>query len=363
MGETVKETKIGFFKKLKLAIFNLEEYGIFLGERFRRTLGFLAILILILSLCTSFAENYSLASTVNNYINNEMPGFTYNDGVLISEEVVEAYDEKFNFRFFVNTNDNVSEDTIKGYEKQIGVEDMSVLLLKDKAVLYGYALKEDADLMTTDVSNKDLYELTKQEMTFKDMQTMLTGEGFSNKEEFAQIIQETIIPNLFATTILPVAGVKFIFNFIQMFGDVCVVAIVGYVAALFLGVRFKMTPMLSLATYSMTLSFVLKGIYECANIVTGINVEYFDVVYLVIGYIYIVAAIFMVKYDLIKQREELEKIMEVQKEVQKELQNEKDNEVDNNDKNDEADEVNEDSDSETKEDKPEEEKEPDGSEI
>ena len=61
----------------------------------------------------------------------------------------------------------------------------------------------------------------------------------------------------------------------------------------------------------MTLSFVLNGIYTVASIATGLYIEYFEVVYLVIGYIYVIAAVFMIKYDLIKQHEELQKVLEV----------------------------------------------------
>ena len=44
--------------------------------------------------------------------------------------------------------------------------------------------------------------------------------------------------------------------------------------------------------------------------------------YLLIAYVYIIAAILMIKYDLIKQNQELQKIIEVQKQVKKEIEEE-----------------------------------------
>ena len=355
-----KEKKLGFFRRLKLAIFNLEEYGIFLGEKFSKAFKFLLVLTLIFALSGSFAENYSLSNTVNAYIADEMPDFTYGDGILKASKNVDAYDHNYNFRLLVNTDDTVSEETMNNYKKTIGLNDLSILLLKDKAIMFGYTLKEDVDMMTADLNNKDLYELTMQETLYTDMQGLYPGVSFSNREEFAEIVQNEIIPTVITTTFLPIAGFRFVSDFIQMFGDVCVVAIIGYIAALFLGVRFKMSPMISLSVYSMTLSFVLKGIYTFVNITTGIYIEYFEVVYLVIGYIYIIAAVFMIKYDLIKQQEELQKVIDAQEVIKKELEDaEKEKAQEEDVKEDEEK-------SETEEQKPEEEpeeKEPDGSEI
>ena len=361
MEQLKKEKKIGFFKRLKLAIFNLEDYGIFLGEKFSKAFKFLLVLVLIFALAGSFAENYTLSNTVNKYIADEMPDFTYNDGVLKASEHVNAYDHDYHFRLLVNTDDNVTEETIKSYEKEVGLNDLSVLLLKDKAILLGYALKEDASVFSENINDKDLYELTMQEMSYKDMQGLYPGVAFKDKEEFANVVRNEIAPSVVTTAFLPVAAFRFVTDFVRMFGDVCVVAIIGYIAALFLGVRFKMVPMLSLSIYSMTLSFVLNGIYTVASIATGLYIEYFEVVYLVIGYIYVIAAVFMIKYDLIKQHEELQKVLEVQKEVKKEMEEaEAKKEAEENADDSENSQSEEEK---AEEESKEEEKEPDGSEI
>ena len=83
--------------------------------------------------------------------------------------------------------------------------------------------------------------------------------------------------------------------------------------------------------------------------------------YLLISYVYIVAAIMMIKTDLIKQREELIKIEEVRKEVCEELEeeNNRDKEKDKKEEKDNKEEENKG----VEERKPEINPEPDGSEI
>ena len=88
--------------------------------------------------------------------------------------------------------------------------------------------------------------------------------------------------------------------------------------------------------------------------------QYFEIIYLLIAYVYIIAAIFMIKYDLIKHTEELKKIIEVQKQVQKELEQEKLEDIKNEEV---AEEKNEEKTNENEEEKPEENRDPDGSEI
>ena len=102
------------------------------------------------------------------------------------------------------------------------------------------------------------------------------------------------------------------FNIIYILSDVCLVAIFGWIAAKICGVNFKMNPMIALSIYSLSLSIVLQCIYKVALLTTGFYIEYFQTLYLLIAYVYIIAAIFMIKYDLIKQTEELQKIIDQQ---------------------------------------------------
>lgn len=347
------QKKIGFFKRIKIAIFKLEDYGMFLGERTSVALNFFLILILLISLIISIVSSYNfykMSNTAYSYIQNELPNFKYENNILKFEKNLEAYDYDYKFRLYINTDDNVSEDILKTYKENMYSDDLGLILLKDKAIY---------------IFDGDVIEQTYQEL-FSDQYLGQLGINFTNKQELVNSIQNigfgTVINVYFVANFISI----FINNVITNLGYLFVVAIFGYIAARFCGVRFKMSPMISLSVYSLTLSIILSGIYLVIYMLTGFIIKYFDVMYLLIAYVYIIAAILMIKYDLIKQSEELQKIIEVQKQVKKELNDENDKDLEKPElKEKNPEEKNKEDDKETKEEEPvvEENREPDGSEI
>ncbi len=347
------QKKIGFFKRIKIAIFKLEDYGMFLGERTSVALNFFLILILLISLIISIVSSYNfykMSNTAYSYIQNELPNFKYENNILKFEKNLEAYDYDYKFRLYINTDDNVSEDILKTYKENMYSDDLGLVLLKDKAIY---------------IFDGNVIEQTYQEL-FSDQYLGQLGINFTNKQELVNSIQNigfgTVINVYFVANFISI----FINNVITNLGYLFVVAIFGYIAARFCGVRFKMSPMISLSVYSLTLSIILSGIYLVIYMLTGFIIKYFDVMYLLIAYVYIIAAILMIKYDLIKQSEELQKIIEVQKQVKKELNDENDKDSEKPElKEKNPEEKNKEDDKETKEEEPvvEENREPDGSEI
>lgn len=347
------QKKIGFFKRIKIAIFKLEDYGMFLGERTSVALNFFLILILLISLIISIVSSYNfykMSNTAYSYIQNELPNFKYENNILKFEKNLEAYDYDYKFRLYINTDDNVSEDILKTYKENMYSDDLGLVLLKDKAIY---------------IFDGNVIEQTYQEL-FSDQYLGQLGINFTNKQELVNSIQNigfgTIINVYFVANFISI----FINNVITNLGYLFVVAIFGYIAARFCGVRFKMSPMISLSVYSLTLSIILSGIYLVIYMLTGFIIKYFDVMYLLIAYVYIIAAILMIKYDLIKQSEELQKIIEVQKQVKKELNDENDKDSEKPElKEKNPEEKNKEDDKGTKEEEPvvEENREPDGSEI
>lgn len=347
------QKKIGFFKRIKIAIFKLEDYGMFLGERTSVALNFFLILILLISLIISIVSSYNfykMSNTAYSYIQNELPNFKYENNFLKFEKNLEAYDYDYKFRLYINTDDNVSEDILKTYKENMYSDDLGLVLLKDKAIY---------------IFDGNVIEQTYQEL-FSDQYLGQLGINFTNKQELVNSIQNigfgTVINVYFVANFISI----FINNVITNLGYLFVVAIFGYIAARFCGVRFKMSPMISLSVYSLTLSIILSGIYLVIYMLTGFIIKYFDVMYLLIAYVYIIAAILMIKYDLIKQSEELQKIIEVQKQVKKELNDENDKDSEKPElKEKNPEEKNKEDDKGTKEEEPvvEENREPDGSEI
>ena len=190
----------------------------------------------------------------------------------------------------------------------------------------------------------------------------------SNKADLVSKIN-SISPNTIGVIYFISSSILlYIVNVLTVLSDICLVAVFGWVASRICGVAFKMTPMIALAIYSLSLSIVLKIIYYCVLSLTGFVVQYFDIIYLLIAYVYMIAAIFMVKYDLIKQTQELQKIIEVQKKVHEESEendntDEKDKEKDKNNDDKNNNEKKDDGKSDENEPGIENNNEPDGSEI
>ena len=73
-----------------------------------------------------------------------------------------------------------------------------------------------------------------------------------------------------------------------------------------------------MALHALTLPTILNLIYIIVNLYTGFNIEYFQVMYSAISYVYIITGILMIKADFIKKQLELNKILEEQQKIREE---------------------------------------------
>lgn len=338
MEGDIENQKIGFFGRIKLAIFKLEDYGMFLGERLSVAIKYFFLLLLLVTVITAIASTYDysrMIDKVNNYVQNELPDFSYENGKLNFSEKVDAYDNDYEFTLIAYTQEEISEDVIKEYKNRTT---FGVILLQNKAIL---------------ISNG-----TEIEKEYSELQENL-GITVANKSDIINQLTpnniNTVIGTCFATEVI----ISYLINITEVFFDICVLTIFGWIASRFCGVSLKWIPVIQLAIYSITLSVILKCIYSVSYVFTSFYIEYFDVIYLLISYVYMIAAIFMVKYDLIKHNEELQKILEVQLQVRQEVEDENKEEDKENKKEDEEKKDNDSS----EEPEIENNREPDGSEI
>lgn len=342
-----KETKLGFFSRLKKAIFELEDYGFFLGEKLTVAFKYFFILIFIISVIFSLSVTYKsfeIVKTAHNYINNELPDFEYKDGSLHFDNVVDAYDHNYKFTLLADTTDKLSEEKIKEYKNKVYKQgNYGAILLKTKVIL-----------ITTDFEDSIHYVEYFKNINKNDVEDF----KLENKQDLINLTDKIGISDILIVLFIGLTLGVYVTNIFMILSDVCLVAIFGWFAARICGVKFKMNPMIAMSIYALTLSIVLDLILDVVYIMTGFVVPYFNIIYLLIAYVYIIAAIFMIKYDLIKHTEELKKIIEVQGQVQKDLAEEK-NETEEKDNS----EPKEKNDEKKEEERPEENKDPDGSEI
>ena len=108
--------------------------------------------------------------------------------------------------------------------------------------------------------------------------------------------------------------------------DAILLAILGYMTAILLRLRLKFSAMCHMAVHSLTLPILLNLGYMILQTFTGFQIKYFEAMYVGVAYIYIIAAILMIKSDVMKKQQELAKIIEEQEKVKEEMERQKEEE-------------------------------------
>ena len=301
-----KTKKIGFFKRFKMAIFELENYIDFLNEKLSKSLIFSLKLVILLSFIMAISNAiyvYAKYNSPDNYLSEVIPEFTYENSEL-----------------------KIDENETKSDEK-----------------------KQIAQIMKQVVPSV----------------TNILGNGTYTKADLIHYVQEnqkTIVS--FGVTAI------FIENILDMYIMWLMVAIltsfIGWIALVFLRIKMKYSKLFTLSIYASTLSVILTVIYTMLNAFAGVYIDMFDYLSILIAYIYITAVIYMIRSDLIKQQIELIRIATIQAEEKERLEREREKEREQ-EREDEPEDVG--SDSKEEEEKKKEsnddigDDEPDGSEI
>ena len=77
--------KIGFFERLKIAIFKFEDYAKLAAQKISKAVIYMLILMLVFALCVSAATTYKFSQSLNglaSYISNEIETLQFKDGIL-----------------------------------------------------------------------------------------------------------------------------------------------------------------------------------------------------------------------------------------------------------------------------------------
>ena len=73
-----------------------------------------------------------------------------------------------------------------------------------------------------------------------------------------------------------------------------------------------------MSIYALTLPIILNIVYVLLNSFTGFTIQYFQIMYNLISYIYIIAAILIIKSDFNKTASDMIKVEEEVKDINKE---------------------------------------------
>lgn len=261
-----KTKKIGFFKRLKMAIFELENYIQFISEKSGKAIFYSLKLVIILSFIIVAANAifvYAKYNNPTNYLDNIVPNFVYQDSKL-----------------------EIDKDDLATDEKKSTAEVMKQLSPSIKEIFSGQTYSK-TDLM-----------------------------------QYVQENERNIV--IIGVAVVFIEGIFDLFIFWIMIA--ILTSFIGWIVLKFLRIKMKYSRLYALSTYASTLSIILTVIYTMLNTFFGVYIDVFDYLSLLISYIYITAVIYMIKSDLIKQQLELIRIATVQAQVKEQLDKEKEKE-------------------------------------
>ena len=304
-----EELKKGFFKKVWYSIDKIERYAELSAEGLKSALKYLAMLILVIGVIAAASTIYKTSLVVNKisqYIDQKIPNLTYSENTLKVENSEAIIDENEEFgKIIVDTNTD-DEQQINKYVSDVKDEENAVIILKNKLIL-----------KTSGVSGSANYN-------YEDLFGQMGITEFNKQQLFDYLTGSTMFKyysNLFLTLFIYAFAVYLINTLFY----IIIISMVGFLATMILKLKIRFVAVFNMAVYSITLPTILNIIYIIVNTFYKYAISYFDVMYVMISTIYILAAIFMLKSEFNKKQGEVQKIVEVEKEVKEEQKQEEEN--------------------------------------
>lgn len=301
-----KEPKMGFFKKVWYSITKIEKYPDMAAQGVGSAISYLAKVIIILAivLCMGILyQSYQIIQEGVNYLQNEFPEFSYNEGKLDikSEDIIKISEENsFVGKAIIDTKTD-DEKEINKYINEITESGNGIIILKDKVILKNQSIAGTIN-----------YEYNEM---FKQM-----GINNFTKQDVINYAHSSQIANLYISIFITILIYSFIMYFLTTISNIVLLSVFGYVTTWIAKIRMRYVAVFNMSVYAFTLSVILNMLYVAINIFVEYNMEYFQVMYVAVAAIYLVAAIFILKADFMKKQAELIKIEEAEAIIKKQLE-------------------------------------------
>lgn len=274
------------------------------------------LLALIISIIGIYDTNLKLDEGLR-YIANDLPNFKYSEDKLYVDvnEVIRGKDTIFDLGNIIVDTITDEQKIIEEYKKEIVKSEKrtGIIILKNKII------------QVVETNNND--EIKTNEISYGYVATTLLGKTTSefSKADIVTFLDGTGRIYISVVNFLIYILAYFISYFASTIVYVLLLAVVGNITALITKVRLKFSTIYSLSVYSLTLPTILSLIYFIIKYFVGLQIKYFDIAYIAIGYIYLVTVIFLIKTDLTKKQEN--PIEEVKKEVEHTKEDNQDNQT------------------------------------
>ena len=315
------EKKIPFFKKIIISIKDLDKYYLLISEKVMRSIIYLLELMIIFTLIVSGVMTYKMNNIIDEasqYVVNNFPNFIINqEGLKLDNEGAYKIDNIENLNVKIIIDDEAEEVNI--YEQQIEEHKGSIiLLLKNKIVV--------------------IVEGNKMETNYENL---LKSNGIESitKDDIISIFNDNRV-QINSAIYISVFGTTYIVYIVSTVIDALALSLLVIIISKMAKISIKYSQALTIGISSLTLPIIINLIYTCMNLINGFYMDYFQVMYALISYVYVVAVILIMRSDLIKKKQlikatievkKLEKNMEEKEEKEENKENkEKENNKENN---------------------------------
>lgn len=321
MEEKEEDIKINFFKKIWYSITKFEKYPSMAAEGLKRAIKYLIAITSIVTVFVmigSLLQMRTLISDLAQYIQNNLPEFSYQDGKLDmkSEEPIVINDVKYAGidRIIINTLVETDEQ-----KEQIEIENSNVsatIFFFNDEIILRTKLDEDQILRQKYTYNEFISNYIKHDV-----------EKFE-KAELVEYITSEKMEIFYVQYGISMFIYLAIINILVALMDSLQISLLGWITTVIARIKVKFVAIYNMAIYSLTLPIILNVIYIIINYFTDFKIQYFQVAYITIAYIYLAAAIFILKDDFIKKMQEVLKIKQEQQKVREEIKEEEKEEPD-----------------------------------
>ena len=310
MPDNKQQTKKrdGFFKTVLKSIKDFDKYEQFGLEGMGRTCLYLLQMVAIITIIVVAVLIYQFSTTMQSaviYFNDNVQEMSYTDGILTvnSNQKLEVdTNSTIAQKIIVDTSD-LTDEQIEQYRTDLNDLNSGIILLKDKILIKNEMLTAITETTYTDI-------LSQYNITNLDKQSVL-DYIYANQSQ----------------VYISVAIVEFIYMFAiyltSILMDTLILALLGLIVSRIAGMKIKFSACFSMGVHALTLPIILNILYIILNAFTGYTIKYFQIMYTAISYIYMVAAILIIKSDYIKRQMESDKLKSEQEKVRAELDRQK----------------------------------------
>lgn len=282
-----KEIRLSFFRRMKMSIFDFDKYHIIASEGLGRAMMYLIKLMLLFALVMSAASIIKVSQLLDQgieYFSSNVPNFYFenNEFVLDSETDVTIENHEYtDFKIILTNSETYSEDEIRDFDG------LTVAFTKKHVLLK----QQNSTSITTQTYEElgntiDLNEINKDYIV-----NMFSGENSYN-----------ILANIFAVIFIS----TFLTYFLTAILDTIALSLLGFIVSRLIRIPFKYGALYSLSISAITLPVILNAIYLIVNMFTGFVIPYFQIMYTLIAYVYLIAALLIMRSEIIKKKVQIQ---------------------------------------------------------